>query len=320
MRKKTHQEFISDMNIKMPHVSVIGEYLGSKTKITVKCKTCGYTWKSRPNNLLTGYGCPKCSNRHKRTNNEFRTDVKIVNPDIEIISDFTNTSRHVQVKCKVCDYIWSTTPNHLLSGSGCPNCKAIQLGDRRRLTNEEFLKRLKVKNKNVDVLSKYTGALNKVKCKCKICNNIWYITPANLLDGHGCSICNNSKGEKEIYSYLIDNDVKFETQKKFNNLFGVNNGLLSYDFYLPNQNLLIEFQGLQHEKPVDFKGLGNKYAESRFIVQKEHDKRKREYAEKNHIRLLEVWYFEFDKVKEILNKNINLILERKEKNNEVYTV
>jgi very-short-patch-repair endonuclease len=73
--------------------------------------------------------------------------------------------------------------------------------------------------------------------------------------------------------------------------------LLSYDFYLPKYNLLIEFQGLQHEKYIP----GFHKSKQDFLKQKEHDKRKKEYAEQNKYNLLEIWYYEFDEIEKILN-------------------
>ena len=65
-----------------------------------------------------------------------------------------------------------------------------------------------------------------------------------------------SKCEKSILNFLQEKNIKFECQKTFKGLNGVNGGLLSYDFFLPDYNLLIEFQGEQHEHPVDFNGIG----------------------------------------------------------------
>jgi very-short-patch-repair endonuclease len=77
---------------------------------------------------------------------------------------------------------------------------------------------------------------------------------------------------------------------------------LSYDFFLPEYNLLIEYQGEQHEKYI--KGFHkNKKA---FINQQEHDKRKREYAKNHNIKLLEIWYYDFDNIEQILDKELQL--------------
>lgn len=77
---------------------------------------------------------------------------------------------------------------------------------------------------------------------------------------------------------------------------------MSIDFYLPNLNLLIEYQGEQHEHPVDIFG-----GEAQFIVQHEHDRRKRDYARTHNIDLLEIWYYDLQNIADILNRTILLI-------------
>ena len=117
-----------------------------------------------------------------------------------------------------------------------------------------------------------------------------------------CRNCTSSKGEQRIKEWLIDNNIKFKQQKTFKYLVGIGNGLLSYDFYLPQYNLLIEYQGEQHEKFI--KGLHK--SEGAFIIQKEHDRRKREYAKDNNIKLLEIWYYDYENIKKILDNNIKI--------------
>ena len=104
--------------------------------------------------------------------------------------------------------------------------------------------------------------------------------------------------------------LKNEMQKKFDDLKGLGGRKLSYDFFLPHNNLLIEFQGEQHEKPVVFKGLTKKKAEEKFIKQQEHDRRKREYAQSHDIKLLEIWYYELNLINEILAKELDLDISK----------
>lgn len=49
--------------------------------------------------------------------------------------------------------------------------------------------------------------------------------------------------EKIVYKLLKDNNINFEQEKQFKDLY---NGLYRFDFYLPDQNCVIEVQGLQH--------------------------------------------------------------------------
>lgn len=51
---------------------------------------------------------------------------------------------------------------------------------------------------------------------------------------------------------LIENNIKFISEKRFNGCKNINE--LPFDFYLPNQNLLIEYDGIQHFKPINFFG------------------------------------------------------------------
>jgi hypothetical protein len=92
-----------------------------------------------------------------------------------------------------------------------------------------------------------------------------------------------------------------ESQKIFYGLIGIRGGSLSYDFYLPKYNLLIEYQGEFHD---GIAGNGNYYMKQNLKRQQEHDKRKKEYALNNNIKLLEIWYWDFDRIEEILHKEL----------------
>jgi len=77
-------------------------------------------------------------------------------------------------------------------------------------------------------------------------------------------------------------------------------GLLSYDFYLSHYNLLIEYQGNFHD------GSNGEYTQINLENQQEHDRRKREYAKDNNIKLLEIWYWDFDNIEKILKKELKI--------------
>jgi hypothetical protein len=117
-----------------------------------------------------------------------------------------------------------------------------------------------------------------------------------------CPECQYSKGEERISQYLINNKINYIPQKEYNGLVGLCNGLLSYDFYLEQYNLLIEFQGEQHEKYIPRFHMSIKD----FEKQQEHDKRKREYAQKHNIKLLEIWYWDYENIETILDKELNI--------------
>lgn len=150
------------------------------------------------------------------------------------------------------------------------------------------------------------GSHQKVLWKCPEGKHEDYYR--NIKDSVKCNFycpeCDYSKGENRIDEFLLNNNINYIPQKKFDNLIGLNKGFLKYDFYLSQYNLLIEYQGIQHEKPIDFKGEGKEYAEQQFKQQQEHDRRKREYAKNHNINLLEIWYWDFDNIEKILKQKL----------------
>ena len=128
----------------------------------------------------------------------------------------------------------------------------------------------------------------------KIINNI---TKENR-NQEWCPYCALSKGEKKIENWLRYHNIEYTYEQTFNGLIGLKEGLLSYDFYLPKYNLLIEYQGEYHDGSV------HNETKKRFERQQEHDRRKREYAERNNIKLLEIWYWDFDNIEEILKEMV----------------
>jgi len=122
-----------------------------------------------------------------------------------------------------------------------------------------------------------------------------------------CSECNNySKGEEKISQYFINNNINYTPQKTFDGLIGLGGGNLSYDFYLLNYNLLVEYDGEYHYIPIrNYKNEPIEYAEERLRKQQEHDRLKDEYAKNNNIKLLRILYWDFDDIEEILERELN---------------
>lgn len=130
-------------------------------------------------------------------------------------------------------------------------------------------------------------------------------TARNFSQGNRCPKCKESHGERRIRECLNTHNINFIAQKEFSDLVGISEWKpLSYDFYIPEQNLLIEYQGGFHDGTARYSNETQEEYEERFKRQQEHDRRKREYAESHNIRLLEIWYWDFDNIEIILNKNI----------------
>ena len=82
------------------------------------------------------------------------------------------------------------TPNTHLSGSGCPKCKSIAVGNRRRSSTEKFIKTVSELHNGKYDYSKVEYKNNTTKV-CIICpeHGEFYQTPAVHLKGCGCTKC-----------------------------------------------------------------------------------------------------------------------------------
>ena len=126
--------------------------------------------------------------------------------------------------------------------------------------------------------------------------------PRNHTKGYGCRRCKQSMHERIVNKWLNDNKIVNEYEKYYPDLKDILP--LSYDFYLPDYNLLIECNGRQHYEPVQFNGKTIEEAKEDFEIQKRHDKLKEEYAKNNKINLLVISYKEIDDTEKILSKKL----------------
>lgn len=292
----------------------------SNKNLKWKClkEDCGEVFESTWSNTYKGNNCPYCSGHRVCLSNCLATNNPNLasewhptkNGDLTPYSVTTWSGKEVWWQCsKNPKHEWSSAVSERSVGNGCPYCSG-------RIPSEDY--NLFIHNpklceewdykKNDKKPEEYTPTANKkVWWICKECKHEWYASIINRNSRNiGCPECSKSKGEKRILEYLNLKSIVNTPQKKFEGLTGLGNGNLSYDFYLPDFNLLVEYQGEQHERPVDFNGKGIKYAKKKFKTQQEHDKRKKEYAIINKIILLEIWYLDFDKIEEILSKELNL--------------
>lgn len=294
-QKMPRDDFFEIIKSVNPNIEILGNYNGLNHKIECRCLIDGHEWSPLADKLIRGSGCPKCAKNHRLSNDEFVNRLRIVNNNIIPLDEYDGSVTKIRFRCEIDGYIWSAKPHLILSGEGCPKC-----AKRATVTQEEFLERVKNVNDSIIPLEEYIDASTPIRFQCKRDGNIWRARPYNIYNGSGCPVCNESKGEKNIRIYLQNNRIDFIAQKEFDGLIGLGGGNLKYDFYIEDINLLIEYQGVQHERPVNFERNGN--AEERFEYRQEHDRRKREYAKSHNIDLLEIWYYDFDRISEILDE------------------
>ena len=154
---------------------------------------------------------------------------------------------------------------------------------RKKKTKEEYLLQVKEIHMNLFDYSLVTYENSKSLINIICSDHGMFSQRADHLAGKGCFKCKQSHGEIEISKYLIKHGINFELQKRFRDC--ADRRPLPFDFYLPKYNMCIEYNGIQHYKPVGFFG-----GEKKFEYQKKRDKIKKDYCRKNAINLLIISY------------------------------
>lgn len=287
--KKTHEQYVEELATKNPTVEVIGRYIDAKTKITYRCLIHDVYWDAFPYAPLRGHGCPMCHSEKIRrfkmkSHEQYVEELKNANSNIVAIEEYKGIDTPILHKCLKHNVTWRANPWNVLVGSGCCECIAEKARNMFAKTHEQYVEELCNINKNIVVLERYINNNTPLLHKCLVCGNEWNTKPMNTLSGCGCPKCNKSRGEREVSFWLENRNIDYIFQKIFEDC--KDKSFLPFDFYLPDYNVCIEYNGKQHYELIEYFG-----GEEKFKLQQKHDNIKREYCKNNNIRLLEIPYF-----------------------------
>lgn len=315
MKKVTHEDFLNNLKNVNENIEVLGTYTKAKDKIKIKCKVCGHEWEATPNNLLRGRGCPKCKvdkfgKSRLKSKEQFVEEANIIHNFKYDYSKFEYKTSHEKgiVICPIHGDFEVSPANHL-SGKNCPKC-ALEHRSRLRSSNtEEFIEKAKQIHGNkydynkVNYINNHT--LVSIICHKKDFQGVehgeFLQQPNSHLNGCGCPKCRQSHGERFITNYLNNNKINFTPQYSIEINKDINiSGKANIDFYLPDYNLFIEYNGIQHY--VERQAFGGKLE---FERQQKRDEYVRNYCKENNIRLLEIPYIlNWEEVTKLLNTTI----------------
>lgn len=236
-------------------------YTRAKDKVIITCPKHG-DFEILPHNHLNGQGCVRCS---KCTCTEdFIEKANIIHDNKYNYnkSTFIRSNQKIIITCpKHGDF--KQTPNDHLSGHGCPECakENILLSTKKSAkTTEEFItEAIKIHGNKYDYNKvNYINNISPVTIICPIHGEFSQM-PSKHLIGHGCPNCNSSFLENSIEYFLRKENIKFEREKSWEWL--IYKSKMRVDFYLPNNNLVIECQGKQHFESVDLFGGKEEFEE-----------------------------------------------------------
>lgn len=254
------------------------EYKNNKTKLEIICPIHGVFLQS-PAHHFRGQVCPKCNKNSLeffiKKSNKIHGDKY----DYSLV-EYENNYSKVKIICPEHGVFEQRVDSHY-KGCGCPKCSNTY-----KKNTKEFINAAKLihGNKYDYSITEYVNKRTKLKINCKI-HGVFEQLPNNHLKGQNCYKCSESHGEKEISKLLEEMNIKFIREKRF--IDCKNKNTLPFDFYLPEHNLCIEYNGKQHYESVEFFG-GDKTLK---LTQK-NDKIKNLYCKENNIDLLNIKYDE----------------------------
>jgi len=300
-RTKTQEQYLLELYKKHGDSYDLSNinYINDKGKVNVICKKCGNNFYVQAGSLLIskGNGCKKCLGNYYLSKEEFIKKANIKHKNKFDYSDvvFIKLTDYIIFYCKDCGNIIKQTVEHHLRGDGCAKCS----NKIKPTTNEFILSAKLIHGDKFDYsLVKYETAHKKVNIICKK-HGQFSCSPTNHLQGKGCPICIESKGESLIMKILNKKNIININQHRFNECKNIKP--LPFDFYIPSLNICIEFDGKQHFQPVNHWG-----GEISFILNKKRDEIKTQYCLDNGIKLIRIPYTEFYNIEEILNKELNI--------------
>lgn len=222
---------------------------------------------------------------------DFQERLNKTHPQESLKAIFYETrEKDAKVQCLTCGKIYIKKGTYFLDKrkiSICKNCFP---------TRPNSLKKSFELPDEYSYVENYKGMHQKILIKHNNCGFIWKVTPNNLKYGKECPKCNKkiSKGEQKIIKWLEKRRIRFVPQYKV----VLEGHSLFIDFFLPDYNLFIEYNGEQHYKSI--KHFGGR---SRFKVQLSNDNLKRKYLNNN---LLEIPYTQFENLEEILESSTTI--------------
>lgn len=296
----------------------------SNAKIRVKCDYCGkefyitYMQYTKMPDSDKSIACQQCSGikvasktLKKRQDNAYEVVIDFCKRHgyklITKKDDLINNQSYVEYICPIHGVV-STRLTNIKQDKICYDCSRkmalinknkTTLPERQRKHYERILSA--AKENGYELLSNPSDIKRNtdyIQYKCHI-HGVHTMRVANFISGKGCPQCKNieSKGEKEVKRILKKLGVSFVSEKTFEGCRDKNK--LPFDFYLPEYNICIEYDGEQHFSNVEYFNNSLEYVQL-------HDAIKSKYCKDNNIILLRIPYWDYSNIEAIITNELNL--------------
>lgn len=247
-----------------------------------------------PSNHLNGQKCKKCKYEKISTNFSMKNEEFIFRASLvhnnkydysKVDLEHKDEKGRICIICPIHGEFWQRPAYHL-SGGGCERCGVESAHLKQSYNTDIFISLAKqIHGDEYDYSKvKYIDSDTNVCIICPKHGEFWQ-RPADHLQGRGCNKCKESYLEKEVRKLFKNKKIEYIQQcsrKKFSWL-----NRQSLDFYLPNYNVAIECQGIQHYKVIEHFG-----GAERLKYTQQLDKRKKNLCEEHGVKLYYINYNE----------------------------
>lgn len=310
------KKILLERNFKLTSV-----YTNNYNLIEIQCIKCNhFNYRVMDNLIRKNIKCEKCQ---EINNNTEKLEIKK-----KLFEKFCMELEHEKYKMNSTNilYIDNTTnfevicpQNHIFETNQvnftvrkqrCQECNLEKKSEQNKLSDEKVIDFLQ--SHHFKLIGKYIDAKTNVDLICTQCENRFSTSLNNIkFNRISCSSCDLYMGESVIINILNINNISFIKDYKFPKFKN-----MLFDFYLPNLNLIIEFDTIQHSKPIKYFGGQIKYELTR-----KHDVIKTFHCIKNKIPILRISHQDIENVSEILLPIINNIeLEENDYSEENYVI
>lgn len=281
-------------------------YVRNNVKLDIICNIHGVFPMAPTDHIYGKQGCPKCGiiKRSISRSNGKERFIELANIKhndyygYDEIDEYKNNKTPVPIRCPK-HGIFIQRPDSHLHGKGCILCSPDKVGLILKKDKDEFINMSKLlfgETLRYDKLE-YDNNCSRITLDC-IEHGEFTTTPDDHLNRLStCPKCGKSKGERLVSMFLKNNNIKFIREYRLET-----NLRYAYDFYLPDLNTLIEYDGIFHYRAFKHFG-GEKY----LSTIKENDKKKDELAKELGINMIRIHYRYYNVISEYLG---NILVEK----------
>ena len=195
--RKTNKEFTHEVKQLVGNeYTFLEPYQSALIKIKARHNKCGCIWSVQPASFLSGSRCPKCAGHKKRTDKEFKQEVKkLVGDEYTFLEPYQNRNTKIKVRHNKCGYVYSIAPGSFLQGHKCPKCQGVI-----KRTNQQFKKEVsELVGNEYTFFDSYQGTNTKLKVRHNKCGNIYYVSPYHfLIRNRRCPKCAAIKQHEQL--------------------------------------------------------------------------------------------------------------------------